>query len=73
LSLPFPIHATLCILLPFQSQFSEEDIANIFSGLGVGEESDGEDNIPLMEQFMHLLLSKDVLYAPIKDVLDKVL
>jgi peroxin-19 len=61
------------MLLSFQSQFSEEDIANIFKGLGIGDGSEGADFIPFMQQMMQSLLSKDILYPALKDIVDKVL
>lgn len=54
-----------------QSQFSEEDIANIFSGLGIAEGSEGGDFLPFMQQMMQSLLSKDILYPALKDIVDK--
>jgi peroxin-19 len=56
----------------FQSVFSEENIANMFSGLGVGEVTEGGDFLPFMQQMMQSLLSKDILYPALKDIVDKV-
>lgn len=56
----------------FQSVFSEENIANMFSGLGVGEGPEGGDFLPFMQQMMQSLLSKDILYPALKDIVDKV-
>ncbi|KDR12308.1 peroxisomal biogenesis factor 19 [Zootermopsis nevadensis] len=54
-----------------QSLFSEENIANMFSGLGVGETTEGGDFLPFMQQMMQSLLSKDILYPALKDIVDK--
>jgi peroxin-19 len=56
----------------FQSLFSEENIANMFGGLGIGEAAEGGDFLPFMQQMMQSLLSKDILYPALKDIVDKV-
>jgi peroxin-19 len=43
----------------------------MFSGLEMGEGS--EDFLPFMQQMMQALLSKDILYPALKDIVDKVL
>ncbi|KAJ4443310.1 peroxisomal biogenesis factor 19 [Periplaneta americana] len=54
-----------------QTQFSDEDIANMFSNLGVSDSSEGGDFLPFMQQMMQSLLSKDILYPALKDIVDK--
>nr|CAD7576368.1 unnamed protein product [Timema californicum] len=52
--------------------FSEEEIMNMFSEIGLGDGSGGsEDLIPMMNSIMQSLLSKDVLYPALKDLSDK--
>lgn len=52
-----------------QSQFPE--LASMFSGLGMGEGSGSGDLFPFMQQMMQSLLSKDILYPALKDIVDK--
>lgn len=56
-----------------QTQFSDEDIANMFSNLGVGDNTaaEGGDFVPFMQQMMQSLLSKEILYPALKDIVDK--
>jgi len=44
----------------------------MFSGLGMGEGSGSGDLFPFMQQMMQSLLSKDILYPALKDIVDKV-
>lgn len=52
-----------------QSQFPE--LASMFSGLGMGEGSGSGELFPFMQQMMQSLLSKDILYPALKDIVDK--
>jgi hypothetical protein len=44
----------------------------MFNGLGLGEGSGSGDLLPFMQQMMQSLLSKDILYPALKDIVDKV-
>jgi len=44
----------------------------MFSGLGMGEGLESGDLFPFMQQMMQSLLSKDILYPALKDIVDKV-
>uniref|UniRef100_A0A8C5PCV4 Peroxisomal biogenesis factor 19 n=1 Tax=Leptobrachium leishanense TaxID=445787 RepID=A0A8C5PCV4_9ANUR len=53
------------------SSMSEEGLSKAIEDLGL-DESDGEGNIlPLMQNIMQNLLSKDVLYPSLKEITDK--
>ncbi|KAM8921141.1 peroxisomal biogenesis factor 19 [Pelodytes ibericus] len=53
------------------SSLSEEELSKAIEGLGV-DEGEGEGNIlPLMQNIMQNLLSKDVLYPSLKEITDK--
>lgn len=58
-----------------QNPFSEQDIMNMFGGMGGGEAAGAgnEQNafLPFMQGMMQSLLSKEVLYPSLKDILDK--
>uniref|UniRef100_A0A8C6YXX7 Peroxisomal biogenesis factor 19 n=1 Tax=Nothoprocta perdicaria TaxID=30464 RepID=A0A8C6YXX7_NOTPE len=58
--------------LPAQSSgVSEEELAKAIEGLGL-EEGDGEGSIvPLMQNIMQNLLSKEVLYPSLKEITEK--
>jgi peroxin-19 len=49
-----------------QNPFSEQDVMNLFGGQG-----DQNAFLPFMQGMMQSLLSKDVLYPSLKDILDK--
>lgn len=51
-----------------QNPFSEADIMNMFSGGGGGEQN---AFLPFMQGMMQSLLSKEVLYPSLKDILEK--
>ena len=55
-----------------QTQFSDEDIASMLGNIGMGEGSTGGDFLPFMQQMMQSLLSKEILYPALKDIVDKV-
>lgn len=51
---------------------SEEELTKAMEGLGM-EEGDGEGTIlPIMQNIMQNLLSKDVLYPSLKEITEKV-
>ncbi|XP_068778035.1 peroxisomal biogenesis factor 19 [Struthio camelus] len=53
------------------STVSEEELAKAIEGLGL-EEGDGEGNIlPIMQNIMQNLLSKEVLYPSLKEITEK--
>ncbi|NWJ06072.1 PEX19 factor, partial [Crypturellus undulatus] len=53
------------------SSVSEEELAKAIEGLGL-EEGDGEGNIlPIMQNIMQNLLSKEVLYPSLKEITEK--
>ncbi|KAM4690887.1 peroxisomal biogenesis factor 19 [Rhinophrynus dorsalis] len=53
------------------SSLSEEQLAKAMEGLGL-DDGDGEGNIlPLMQNIMQNLLSKDILYPSLKDITEK--
>ncbi|NP_001089075.1 peroxisomal biogenesis factor 19 L homeolog [Xenopus laevis] len=53
------------------SSLSEEELAKAMEGLGV-DETDGDGNIlPLMQNIMQNLLSKEVLYPSLKEITEK--
>lgn len=58
-----------------QAPISEDDVANMFSNLNMGEAGAGEEGnnpfLPFMEGMMQSLLSADILLPSIKELLDK--
>lgn len=50
-----------------QNPFSEQDMLNLLGGQGGGS----NDFLPFMQGMMQSLLSKDVLYPSLKDILDR--
>lgn len=54
-----------------QNQFSDEDIASMIGNLGMADGSEGGDFLPFMQQMMQSLLSKEILYPALKDIVDK--
>lgn len=50
-----------------QNPFSEQDMMNLLGGQGGGQ----NEFLPFMQGMMQSLLSKDVLYPSLKDILDK--
>ncbi|CAL1296189.1 unnamed protein product [Larinioides sclopetarius] len=55
---------------------SSEDVANLLSSLGLGEGSNPDvenmpDIMPLMQNIMQRLMSKDLLYPSIKEIVEK--
>lgn len=56
-----------------QTPFSEQDFANMFSNFNLGEgEQDGNNMfVPFMQGMMQSLLSKEVLYPSLKELVDK--
>ncbi|XP_078526254.1 peroxisomal biogenesis factor 19 [Lissotriton helveticus] len=53
------------------SSLSEEEVAKAMEGLGL-DEGEGEGNIlPIMQNIMQNLLSKDVLYPSLKEITEK--
>ncbi|CAG9794396.1 unnamed protein product [Diatraea saccharalis] len=56
-----------------QTPFSEQDLANMFQNfnLGEGAEQDGNMFVPFMQGIMQSLLSKEVLYPSLKELVDK--
>ena len=65
-------------------QLSEDELAKIWSNLGIGGDADGADDadamngsfanlMPLMTNMMQNLLSKELLYPALNDLLEKVI
>lgn len=56
-----------------QNPFSEADIMNMLSGVGAagGGGNDQNSFLPFMQGMMQSLLSKEVLYPSLKDILEK--
>ncbi|CAH0404499.1 unnamed protein product [Chilo suppressalis] len=56
-----------------QTPLSEQDLANMFQNfnLGEGAEQDGNMFVPFMHGIMQSLLSKEVLYPSLKELVDK--
>lgn len=56
-----------------QTGLSETDVAKLFSGLGLEEGAEPDDNpfLPFMEGMMQSLLSAEILLPGIKDLLEK--
>ncbi|KAL5279922.1 PEX19 family protein [Megaselia abdita] len=58
-----------------QAPISEDDVANMFSNLNMGEAGAGEEGnnpfLPFMEGMMQSLLSAEILLPSIKELLDK--
>lgn len=57
-----------------QAPISEDDVANMFSNLNMGEGAGEEGNnpfLPFMEGMMQSLLSAEILLPSIKELLDK--
>ncbi|CAB3233861.1 unnamed protein product [Arctia plantaginis] len=55
-----------------QTPFSDTDLANMFANFNVGEGGqDGNMFVPFMQGMMQSLLSKEVLYPSLKDLVDK--
>ncbi|KAG6443934.1 peroxisomal biogenesis factor 19 [Manduca sexta] len=55
-----------------QTPFNEQDLANMFNNFNLGE--GGQDSnmfVPFMQGMMQSLLSKEVLYPSLKELLDK--
>lgn len=64
-------------LLGWQSDLSEDELMKSFQeSLNLGPDADGAaasgDFIPMMQNMMSNLLSKDILYPSLKDLADKV-
>ncbi|XP_047097667.1 peroxisomal biogenesis factor 19 [Schistocerca piceifrons] len=53
-----------------QNEFSDEQMANLLGGLGLGEGGDN-DFLKFMQTMMQSLLSKEILYPTMKDIVDK--
>ncbi|KAJ9595728.1 hypothetical protein L9F63_013091 [Diploptera punctata] len=49
----------------------EEDIENMFSNMNMEGNSEGGEFLPFMQQMMQSLLSKEILYPALKDIVDK--
>ncbi|XP_045770379.1 peroxisomal biogenesis factor 19 [Maniola jurtina] len=56
-----------------QTPFSDADLANMFNNFNLGEGGNQEGNmfLPFMQGMMQSLLSKEVLYPSLKDLVDK--
>ncbi|KAL4711373.1 hypothetical protein ACJJTC_019214 [Scirpophaga incertulas] len=56
-----------------QTPFSEQDLANMFQNFNMGEagQQDGNMFVPFMQGMMQSLLSKEVLYPSLKELIDK--
>ncbi|CAH0602085.1 unnamed protein product [Chrysodeixis includens] len=55
-----------------QTPFSDEDLANMFNNISLGEgQQDGNMFVPFMQGMMQSLLSKEVLYPSLKELVDK--
>lgn len=56
-----------------QTPFSEEDLANMLSQFNMGDagQQDGNIFVPFMQGMMQSLLSKEVLYPSLKELVDK--
>lgn len=56
-----------------QTPFSDTDLANMFNNFNLGEAGgqDGNMFVPFMQGMMQSLLSKEVLYPSLKELLDK--
>ncbi|KAM3955074.1 peroxisomal biogenesis factor 19 [Aphomia sociella] len=55
-----------------QNPFSEQDLANMFNNFNMGEgEQEGNMFVPFMQGMMQSLLSKEVLYPSLKDLVEK--
>ena len=59
----------------FQAAPSDDDLKKMLDGLGLGAGSgDGADAalFPMMQTMLENILSKEILYSPIKEIVDKV-
>ncbi|XP_063392566.1 peroxisomal biogenesis factor 19 [Cydia fagiglandana] len=54
-----------------QTPFSDQDLANMFGNFNLGENQDGNMFLPFMQGMMQSLLSKEVLYPSLKELVDK--
>ncbi|XP_049883899.1 peroxisomal biogenesis factor 19 isoform X2 [Pectinophora gossypiella] len=55
-----------------QTPFSDQDLANMFNSFSLGEGGqDGNMFVPFMQGMMQSLLSKEVLYPSLKELVDK--
>ncbi|XP_026739727.1 peroxisomal biogenesis factor 19 [Trichoplusia ni] len=55
-----------------QTPFSDDDLANMFNNINLGEgQQDGNMFVPFMQGMMQSLLSKEVLYPSLKELVDK--
>ncbi|XP_038219845.1 peroxisomal biogenesis factor 19 [Zerene cesonia] len=56
-----------------QTPFSDADLASMFSNFNLGEAGQAEGNmfVPFMQGMMQSLLSKEVLYPSLKELVDK--
>ncbi|XP_034827518.1 peroxisomal biogenesis factor 19 [Maniola hyperantus] len=56
-----------------QTPFSDADLANMFNNFNLGEAGNQEGNmfLPFMQGMMQSLLSKEVLYPSLKELVDK--
>lgn len=57
-----------------QTPFSDQDLANMFNNFNLGGEGGGQDAnmfVPFMQGMMQSLLSKEVLYPSLKELVDK--
>lgn len=67
-------------MLHQQSAPTPDDLSKMFEGLGLmgeGEGAGGEEGplgglLPMMQVMLEHILSKDVLYGPMKEITDKV-
>lgn len=51
---------------------SDDELVKMLSGMGMGEGMSEEGIMPMMQQMMKQLLSKDILYPSLKDISSKV-
>ncbi|XP_063545430.1 peroxisomal biogenesis factor 19 isoform X2 [Cydia strobilella] len=54
-----------------QTPFSDQDLANMFGNFNLGENQEGNMFLPFMQGMMQSLLSKEVLYPSLKELVDK--
>lgn len=55
-----------------RNQFTEENLLSMLGNMNLDESGEGTgDFLPFMQQMMQSLLSKDILYPALKDIVDK--
>ncbi|XP_063244439.1 peroxisomal biogenesis factor 19 [Bacillus rossius redtenbacheri] len=50
---------------------SEDELKNMLGNLGLGDTDESGDFMPFMQQILQCILSKEILYQPLKDLADK--